>query len=116
MSHRLTVIAGPDQGKSFPVTGTGPVVIGRGHKTATQLADAHVSRVHCEVKLEGGKVLVADLDSAGGTFVNGARVRQQPLQPGDVIQVGHTRLRLEKEGAAPEQPRRQTGVVRSADD
>jgi serine/threonine protein kinase len=100
MSYRLTIIAGPDQGKSFPVPEAGPVVIGRGRNAAAALGDQRVSRVHCEVKVEGSQIMVADLGSAGGTFVNGTRVQQQPLRPGDVLRVGDSQLRLEAEGAA----------------
>jgi serine/threonine protein kinase len=99
MSHRLVLVAGPDQGKSFAVTAAGPVVIGRGRNAPAALTDPRVSRVHCEVKLDGDQVVVADLGSAGGTFVNGTRVQWRPLRLGDVVQVGDTQLRLESEGA-----------------
>ena len=55
-----------------------------------------ISRADCEVELEAGQVMVTDLDSNGGTFVNGKRVSEHPAhRTGDVVQIGDTRLRVE---------------------
>jgi serine/threonine protein kinase len=94
MLRQLLVVAGPDKNRQFPVTEAEVVLIGRSKATATRLSDPHVSRVHCRVQVEGDQVVVTDNDSAGGTFVNGKRVSQQVLQPGDVIRIGETQLRL----------------------
>ncbi len=42
--------------------------------------------------MEGGKALLSDLGSAGGTWVNGKRITRRVLQPGDRIQIGQTHL------------------------
>jgi hypothetical protein len=102
MSLRLVVIAGPDQGKVFALSGPESVCFGRSRAAAARLADPGVSRSHCEVKLAAGRATVIDLASTAGTFVNGARVREQVLQPGDVLQVGATQLRLESGDLADE--------------
>jgi serine/threonine protein kinase len=59
------------------------------------LTDTHVSRVHCEVQLDGKRVTIKDAKSASGTFVNGQRIAEQTMQPGDIIRIGETELRLE---------------------
>jgi hypothetical protein len=100
MPARLFVLAGPDQGKAYPLTANTTTLIGRGRTANVQLADPHASRSHCQVKMEGGRILVEDLDSASGVFVNDARVRSQAIRPGDVIRVGSTLLRLEWEDLA----------------
>ena len=100
MSARLVVIAGPDQGKAFPLSTAEPLLVGRGRTATVRLADPHVSRSHCQVKIEGGQAVVEDLDSVSGIFVNDARVRTQALRPGDVLRVGSTLLRLETEDLA----------------
>jgi serine/threonine protein kinase len=99
MAFVLVVVAGPDKGQSFALDAAEPLVVGRGKATPTHLSDPRVSRQHCQVHVRGDEVLVLDSGSAGGTFVNGRRADQQQLKPGDVIQVGDTRLRLETRDA-----------------
>jgi pSer/pThr/pTyr-binding forkhead associated (FHA) protein len=72
----------------------GRSVARRGHDIA--LRDPSVSRTHALVFVEAGKATVADLVSTNGTKVNGAPVRDVALQPGDVIHLGKTRLRVEE--------------------
>lgn len=56
------------------------------------LADPDVSRQHALVEKYGDRYLVRDLGSTNGTYVNGKRVDAEMLCPGDVIEVGGTRL------------------------
>jgi hypothetical protein len=100
MPARLIVIAGPDQGKAFVLPAAGPLLIGRGRDAAARLNDPHASRSHCQVKVEGGRIVVEDLDSNSGLFVNDHRVRTQALKPGDVLRLGTTLLRLESDDLA----------------
>jgi pSer/pThr/pTyr-binding forkhead associated (FHA) protein len=90
----LVVIAGPDKGTTFLLTVGDHVRLGRSQSTLTRLNDPQVSRIHCELDVEEGRVTLTDSDSAGGTFVNGERVAQQVLRQGDVIKVGGTQLRF----------------------
>jgi pSer/pThr/pTyr-binding forkhead associated (FHA) protein len=94
MIGTLLVIAGPDTNVQFPLEADQRLIIGRGADSATRLKDPQVSRKHCELRIEGTSVTIHDLDSAGGTLVNGRRVTSQRLKSGDVIQVGGTQLRL----------------------
>src|SRR5436190_12092320 len=95
MTIQLTVIAGPDKGRSFPLQPGTPLLVGRSKDTQTKLADPSASRVHCQVLFEGDHVVVQDRQSAAGTWVNGKRITQHQLRPGDVIRVGDTQLRFE---------------------
>lgn len=47
-----------------------------------------VSRLHCRLTLQDEGVLVEDLESTNGTFVNGQRVRKGLLASGDTLRVG----------------------------
>ncbi|HEV3260658.1 MAG TPA: FHA domain-containing serine/threonine-protein kinase [Gemmataceae bacterium] len=94
MAMQLQVIAGPDRGRTFVLTVGDTLRVGRGQATQTRLNDPHMSRVHCELQVEENGVTVVDASSAAGTLVNGKRVSRQQLQPGDVIQIGQTQLRL----------------------
>lgn len=69
---------------SFPLEQ--PVIdIGRGAGNHLLLEDERVSRRHAQLRLIEGRFTIFDLDSTGGTYVNGKPIRQQALTPGDVI-------------------------------
>lgn len=99
MLGQLLVIAGPDQGRMFQIEKGQSLHIGRGQNTPTKLKDPQVSRVHCEIKEEGGRLVVIDSGSKSGTLVNGKRIKEHELQLGDVIQVGSTQIRWQTEGS-----------------
>ena len=57
-----------------------------------------VSRFHCEVRIEAQRVLVRDLGSTNGTFIDGVRVREGYLKSGSRLRLGNTDVRFELEG------------------
>lgn len=92
---RLVVMQGPALGRSFALADT-VLMIGRAAESDISLPeDNTVSRRHASLAPEGNAFLLRDQGSANGTFVNGMRVTERVLQPGDEIQVGSTRLRYE---------------------
>src|SRR5580700_5019293 len=98
--HYLVVISGLDKGKIFPLAETFNVLLGRSKHTICRLADLSVSRVHCEVEVRGKRILITDLESGSGTFVNGKRITEAELHKGDVVRIGDTQLRVEGDIAA----------------
>jgi hypothetical protein len=75
------------------------LVIGRRTSSGLALADAEVSRRHAQIDRDTGGFSLHDLDSMNGTVVNGRRIaRSHMLQDGDLIEVGHTRLRFVQGG------------------
>jgi hypothetical protein len=68
----------------FPL---GQRVINIGRRPDNQLAidDGRISRLHAQLRAIRGRYVIFDLDSKGGTWVNGQRVSQHTLLPGDVI-------------------------------
>jgi serine/threonine protein kinase len=94
MQDYLLVVAGPDEGRTFPLADGKTLLIGRSQKTDTELKDLQVSRVHCELRCAAGKYMLVDNESASGTFVNNERIKEKPLKTGDIIRVGETQLRL----------------------
>lgn len=56
------------------------------------------SRQHCKFVVAGEGAAVTDLGSRNGTFVNGGKVQQKRLRPGDVIKVGDVTVFFEREG------------------
>src|SRR5215207_8099250 len=91
MASKLTVLAGPDEGRVFPL-GTEVMLLGRSRATETHLTDPHCSRVHCQIIPEGNQYFVVDFDSASGTFVNGKEIERHKLTSGDLVRIGSTHL------------------------
>jgi serine/threonine protein kinase len=118
MTSYLLVIAGPEKGRTFSIEDGQILVIGRGQASNTQINDPHMSRVHCEVRADGGKTTLVDAGSTGGTFVGGRKITHHELRPGDVFQVGDSQIRYQLDpshdqttlgggpqgGAAPQRP------------
>jgi hypothetical protein len=73
------------------------VLIGRSRECDIQLDDPNTSRRHAEVRREGSTWVVADLGSTNGIKVNGHRVAETELHPGDEVTLGLVRLRYEQE-------------------
>lgn len=73
---------------------TRPVVIGRDPRCDVVLADPMVSARHAQIAPSPSGYWLTDLGSTNGTFVNGQRVQQVLLRPGDQIRVGATWVRL----------------------
>ena len=93
--HYLTVFQGVAVERSVEITSE-PLVIGRGTDQDFHVPDPKVSRAHCEVRLVGGRVLVRDLGSTNGTYVDGARVSgARELPASSLLQVGSHALRHE---------------------
>jgi len=80
--------------------------IGRVEDNTFSITDPSVSSHHCEVLLRGSDVVVRDLNSTNGTYINGEKVTESPLKPGQILRLGQIELRLETDapgapGAAP---------------
>jgi serine/threonine protein kinase len=111
MNPQLQVVSGPDSGRTFSLTEGQNVTIGRGETTTTQLRDARVSRLHCQVQVDGGKFELIHASTSASTLVNGKVVTRHELRPGDVIRVGDTELRFVLDAS----PSHETLVASEAD-
>jgi two-component system, NtrC family, sensor kinase len=88
----LTVIQGPDEGKSFVLPTDEPQLIGRSSE-ALPITDNTVSRRHSELTPDGDTWFLSDLKSQNGTIVNGVAIKDRiRLEAGDEIRVGATVL------------------------
>jgi predicted component of type VI protein secretion system len=87
MQVKLHLVKGNPQGKQVEVP-LGTLTIGRAEDSDLIIASTRVSRHHCEILNEANRVLVRDKGSGNGTLVNGEKVQEQMLNPGDEVQVG----------------------------
>ena len=84
------------EGKRTVLSGS-RVLIGRSRDCDVTLEDPNASRRHAELRNEDGRWIVTDLGSTNGIKVNGRRVGEAVLQPGDELALGLARLRFELE-------------------
>jgi hypothetical protein len=73
------------------------MLIGRSRDCDVTLEDPNASRRHAELRNEDGHWIVTDLGSTNGVKVNGRKVEQAVLQPGDELSFGLAQLRFELE-------------------
>jgi serine phosphatase RsbU (regulator of sigma subunit) len=79
------------------VIGPDPLTVGRDQARDIVLADEKVSRLHLQVALVGGEVIVQDLGSSNGTFLDGQRlVGPAVLPPDHWVQAGSRVLKHER--------------------
>ena len=86
--------------KEIPV-GNRPIGIGRSPDNDIPVDNLAVSNYHARVYFEAGKLVVEDLDSLNGTFVNDMRIERATLHDGDNIHIGKHRIKVDTTGDAP---------------
>ncbi|MGH3304037.1 MAG: FhaA domain-containing protein [Streptosporangiaceae bacterium] len=98
------LVSGPGGGldgghqRTYEIT-TPLVILGRGTDCDLRLVDPGVSRHHAEIRVEDGEVVLVDLGSTNGTFVNGQPVRRVPLIDGTRVTLGRTTLVFRRDGS-----------------
>jgi hypothetical protein len=90
----LRFVSGKYQGGMVPLRDGRVVVMGRSNDLDLVLADDMVSRKHARISVRGGEVIIQDLGSTNGIYVNGEKVKKARLRPGDRILVGASILKL----------------------
>src|SRR5712692_1204035 len=101
----LRILVGPDAGKVL-ATESNILVIGRSHDCAVVLNDGAASRRHCSIDHRGDSLILTDLQSANGTFINDlkTRITTYTLKNGDEILLGESRIRVEFPVLAEDEP------------
>jgi len=66
----------------------GPITIGRAPDNSIAIDNVSISSHHARVELQQGRLILSDLGSLNGTFVNAQRVTSATLKDGDVISIG----------------------------
>ena len=81
-------------------TNGGSITIGRGPDNSIAIDNLAVSSHHAEIKSEQGHLVIEDLDSLNGTFVNSQRVKRSALKHGDVVSIGKHSIHVDEKAVA----------------
>jgi len=90
----LRFISGKYQGGEFPLRMDREIVIGRSSDLDMVLVEDMVSRKHAKISTTGGQIVIQDMGSTNGTFVNGEKIRKARLKEGDRILIGTSIIKL----------------------
>jgi pSer/pThr/pTyr-binding forkhead associated (FHA) protein len=104
----LRGVSGATFGKTFALTGT--MVIGRQNDSDIPVPAEEISRHHARLQVTADGVLVEDLGSANGTFINDKRVQNGLLKPGEELRLDTVRFML----VAPGMDAKQQGTAATA--
>jgi len=100
---KLVLLSAGMTGRSHELT-PDKTTVGRVEDNTFQISEPSVSSHHCEIFMRGNEVVVHDLNSTNGTFINGEKISETVLKPGQVLKLGQIEMRLEAEsggGSAP---------------
>jgi pSer/pThr/pTyr-binding forkhead associated (FHA) protein len=97
---KLVVLSAGMTGRSHELK-VDKTTIGRVEDNTFQIAEPSVSSHHCEVLLRGSDIVVRDLNSTNGTFINGEKITESVLKPGQILRLGQIEMRLETEATTP---------------
>jgi hypothetical protein len=108
----LRFISGKYQGGEFPMVPNKEIVVGRSSDLDMVLVEEMVSRKHARIAYENDAIVIEDLGSTNGTFVNGEKIKRAQLKEGDRVLIGTSILKvIVVEGPPSEQGRPNLEVV-----
>ena len=88
-SVSITIISGPRTGLSLQLEANTDITLGRSPDAGIQIADTGISRVHMRTYFDGTHVIIEDLNSANGSFVNGTKLTGKlEIKNGDQVSIG----------------------------
>jgi predicted component of type VI protein secretion system len=91
---RLVLLSEGFTGRTYELK-TEKTTVGRVEDNAFHIPDGSVSSHHAEILLRGNEVIIKDLNSTNGTFINGERITELALKPGQTLRLGMVEMRLE---------------------
>ena len=96
--HRLVVNPGAPGAWEIQLK-PGTNFLGRSSSNDFAITDPSVSSSHCRIEVTEDSIVIQDLNSTNGTFLNQQLIREATLQPGQVFRMGNVELRLEEDAA-----------------
>jgi hypothetical protein len=92
--YALRFISGKYQGGEFPIAAEREILIGRSNELDVVLVEDMVSRKHAKISWNNDSLVIEDLGSTNGTFVNGEKVKRARLKEGDRVLIGTSIVRV----------------------
>lgn len=93
-AYALRFISGKYQGGEFPLEEEREFIVGRSSDLDMVLVEDMVSRKHAKISTKSGQVIITDMGSTNGTFVNGEKIQKTRLKEGDRILIGTSILKV----------------------
>ncbi len=93
-AYALRFISGKYQGGEFPLRMDREIIVGRSSELDMVLVEDMVSRKHAKITTTGDQIVIQDLGSTNGTFVNGEKIKKVRLKEGDRILIGTSIIKL----------------------
>ncbi|MFM8269899.1 MAG: FHA domain-containing protein, partial [Pseudomonadota bacterium] len=90
---KLIFTDGPLAGTEIPIQGY-EMTMGRSRKADIFIPDDKLSRKHAKISRVGQGYRLIDLDSRNGTYVNGVRVLEHPLNSFDIVELGKSKIKF----------------------
>jgi hypothetical protein len=103
----LRFISGKYQGGEFPLGAQHEIVVGRSSELDMVLVEDMVSRRHARIECDDDQIVIEDLGSTNGTFVNGEKIKRATLKEGDRVLIGTSILKVVSTEPGAPMPRRQ---------
>jgi pSer/pThr/pTyr-binding forkhead associated (FHA) protein len=101
MAYQLVVVKGRSATQAVRIPEGTALTVGRQDGCQLRIVSSLVSRKHCELRNDRGKLLVRDLQSSNGTYLDGLKIDSQAeIQPGQMLTIGNVVFRVELEKAA----------------
>jgi hypothetical protein len=92
--YALRFISGKYQGGEYPLPLNREIVVGRSSELDMVLVEDMVSRRHAKIIVSDDQIVIQDLGSTNGTFVNGEKIKRAKLSEGDRILIGTSIIKL----------------------
>jgi hypothetical protein len=90
----LRFISGKYQGGEFPLGQSQEIIVGRASDLDMVLVEDMVSRRHARIAVNESQIVIEDLGSTNGTFVNGEKISRAALKEGDRVLIGTSILKV----------------------
>lgn len=90
----LRFISGKYQGGEFPLGAQHEIIVGRSSELDMVLVEDMVSRRHARIECGDEQIVIEDLGSTNGTFVNGEKIKRATLKEGDRVLIGTSILKV----------------------
>lgn len=100
---KLVILNQGMTGRTFELV-SDRTAVGRVEDNTFQIADGSVSSHHAEIFLRGNEIVIRDLNSTNGTYINNEKITEMVLKPGQTLRFGQVELKIDDGKPVPAPP------------